>query len=341
VIVPLTSHHLERWQPRLPELEALAQPLLHSQAVQRLRKVTFLGILSPRFRQLPGCPLWRSDVSSVAEDGSRFDHSIGVAVTAVDTARQLGLSADSQRYAAAWGLTHDIATWALSHTSEPALEAVTGMATRQLRTAMVLGRAGAPAPYRIDSALREMNVNPARLDDIFNNATDQADQELALFKQVIHSPLTPDTLEGTWRSGTVFGLPVPAPEEVLPALMRHDGVACLARYHMNIVLDFWNRKAEIYNRYINREDVARWESAWSLALRQGLSGLSLAESLEMPEEEMIEKVQRGGLAAPKALIRYKEMQKYYVNGDLDALPPEPPVTELWRVLRREPAGSPD
>jgi hypothetical protein len=186
-----------------------------------------------------------------------------------------------------------------------------------------------------------MAVDPATLAGLFDRTTDLADEELGLFQQVIHSPLTPDTLEGTWRCGTVFGVPVPAPQEVLPALVRQGRVVCLLRQHLDVVLDFWNRKAEVYRRYINREDVVLWESAWSLALERDFAGLSLAESLEVPEEQLVEKVRREGVPPPKGPIRYKEPQHYYVNGDLDALPPEPPVSELWRVLRREPVGSLD
>jgi hypothetical protein len=330
-----------RWLARLPELEGLAQPLLRSPAVQRLRKVTFLGILSPRFREFPGWPLSRPATSPVADDGSRFDHSIGVAATAVELARRLGMSASGQRYAAAWGLTHDIATWPLAHTGEPAFAATTGITSRRLRAAMVLGQDDAPAQYRVVTALREMAVDAGTLAELFDGLTDRADEELALLSQVIHSPLTPDTLEGSWRCGAVFGVPVPSPEEVLPALIRQGRVVHLHRHHLHVVLDFWNRKAEVYRRCINRQDVVLWESAWSLALQRDFAGLSLADSLEISEDELVQTVRRKGLPSPTAPLRYKEPQDYYVNGDLDALPPEPRVSDLWRVLRREPVGSLD
>src|SRR5262249_19716611 len=155
-----------------------------------------------------------------------------------------------------------------------------------------------------------------------------ADQELALLKQVIHSPLTPDTLEGTWRCGIVFSVPVPAPDAILPALSHQGPLVRLARQHLGVVLDFWNRKAAGDSRYSDREDRVGVASAWSLALQRAFAGLSLAESLEIPEEELVQMVQRHGVPSPKAPVRYKEPQHYYVNGDLDALPPDPPVGEL-------------
>jgi hypothetical protein len=339
VAVDSDDRLLSQWQPRLPELEALAGPLLRSAAVQRLRNVTFLGILSPRFHRLPGCPLWPAHAASLPDDGSRLDHSVGVALTALEVARRLGLSSDAQRYAVAWGLTHDIATWPLAHTSEPAFEAITGTTPRTLRTAMVLGRAEAPEPYRLAPALREMGVDPEALARLFDRGPAAVESELALFMQVIRSPLTPDTLEGTWRCGVVFGVPVPPPQEVLLALVRRDRTASLGRQHLRAVLEFWRRKAEVYRNYINREDVALWESAWSLALQREFVGISLDRSLDIPEEALVERVRRTGVPPTRRVVRYKEPQEYYVNGALDALPPEPPVSELWRVLRREPAGS--
>jgi hypothetical protein len=270
-------------------LDALVGPLLHSHAAQRLRNVTFLGILSPRFRQLPGCPLWPPAPEALPDDGSRFDHSIGVALTALDFAQQFGLSPRARRYAAAWGLVHDVATWPLSHTSEPAFTAATGMTSRRLREAMLLDREVVPPPYRLGSILREMDLDPVTLVDLFSRVP-VSDEDLALFQQVVRSPLTPDTLEGAWRSGLVFGVPVPAPQEV------------------------------------------------RLALQRDFAGLSLARSLEISEDELVEKVQRTGLPSPEGIVRYKEPQEYSVNGDLDAMPPELPVSDLWRLLRREPAG---
>jgi hypothetical protein len=332
---------LSRWQYRLPELEALAGPLLHSPAVQRLCGITFLGILSPRFRDLPGCPLWPSGTLPVPEDGSRFDHSIGVALTALDIARRFGLSAKGQRYSVAWGLTHDIATWPLAHTSEPAFEALTGISPRRLRTAILLGDTDITERYRLDSACREMGLDPHALASLFGGGTLCDDEELALLDQVIHSPLTPDTLEGMWRSGTVFGIAVPAPEEVQRALVRCDRVACLDRGYLAVVREFWERKAQVYRDFINRKDVVLWESAWTLGLLRAFAGLSLSRSLEVREEELIETVLRQGLPFAQGPLRYKEPQEYHVNGLLDTLPPLVPVSELWDVLHRGPARSPN
>jgi hypothetical protein len=334
-----TESPFSPWHHRLSELHALARPLLQSRAVQRLAGATFLGILSPRFRSAIASPLWPEPLRDAVEDGSRHDHTLGVALVALDLARKLDFSERGQRYAVAWGLTHDIATWPLSHTSEPAFSAITGMSARNLRAGMLLGSAEVPERYHLAPILRDLDIDPSALASLFDRSGTPADEELALLEQVVRSPLTPDTLEGMWRCGVVFGIPVIHPNEVIPAFLRHRGTACLDRRRMSAVIDFWRGKSLVYERFINREDVVLWESAWAAALQRCCAGVSLADSLELSEDELVSAVQRQGLPSVSRVVRYKEPQEYIVNGALDALPPEPPVSDLWRVLRREPVGT--
>jgi hypothetical protein len=105
------------------------------------------------------------------------------------------------------------------------------------------------------------------------------------------------------------------------------------------VLEFWKSKADVYHRFINRDDVVLWESAWTMALQRCCAGLSLSDFLEVCEGELIGTVTRLGVPTASHIIRYKEPQEYLINGTLDALPAEPSVGDLWRVLRREPVGS--
>ncbi len=334
----LSENQFSLWQTRISELQALAQPLLRSRAVQRLASVTFLGILSPRFRGEVDSPLWPAAGSAAADDGSRYDHSLGVALLALDLARRFDFSERGQRYAVAWGLTHDIATWPLAHTSEPALSAITGVSARGLRTAMLLGGHEVPEQYRLAPILRDLDLDPAVLASLFERDGLPVDEALSVFKQVIHSLLTPDTLEGMWRCGAVFGVPVPRPDQVIAAILRHRNTACVDSGRWHTVLEFWRSKADIYHRFINREDVVLWESAWTLSLQQCCAGVSLADSLGLSEDTLVDAVKRMGLPPVPRIVRYKEPQEYIINGALDALSPEPPVSELWRVLRREPIG---
>jgi hypothetical protein len=335
----LSKNPFSQWHQRLPELQALAEPLLRCRAVQRLAGVTFLGILSPRFRGVVDSPLWPPTKGEAKDDGSRYDHTLGVALLALDLARRFDFSEQGQRYAVAWGLTHDIATWPLSHTGEPAFTAITGLSARNLRAAMLLGSEVVPKRYRVAPVLRDLDLDPSALGFLFDRHQFPADEELALLKEVVHSPLTPDTLEGMWRCGVVFDVSVTSPDDVLAALVRRGRSACVDGRRMPTVLEFWRGKSDVYQRFINREDVILWESAWAMALQRCCAGVSLADSLELSEAALVSALARSGVPTASRVVRYKEPQEYIINGALGALPPEPSVGELWRVLRREPAGT--
>lgn len=324
---------------KLTELEPLAKPLIESPAFQRLDGLTFLGILSPRFATHFLSPLWGSSCFGI-EDGSRRDHSIGVALTALELARRLELSSSAVRYAVAWGLTHDIATWPLSHTGEAAFRSITRTTPQEVRAAMLLGSEKMPRHYRLDRILRLMDIEPEVLLALFQKEPIQASAELGMLQKVIHSPLTPDTLEGAWRAGAVFGVSVPSPADILPCFVRVGGDVCLHHHHLGTVIEFWNRKAEMYHRFINRPEIILWESAWTLAIKRDCSDWSLAESLDATEDSLVAHILKVGLPKCSHVVRYKKPQEYLVSGNIEMLRAKPSVGELWRVLERRPMEVP-
>lgn len=321
---------------RLEALRAVAEPLLRSFPVQRLASVTFLGILSPKYRERCASPLSAARLTNERDGGTRYEHTLGVAWLALEVARQLGLSVRGQRYAVAWGLLHDVATWPLSHTSEPSFAELTGWAAHDLREAMVLGSEALPDRYRLPRHLAEVDVDPAPLADLFAKRAIHADGELEMVRQLVRSPLTPDALEGMSRCGRVFGVEFPSSEAVIGALFPHRGMVYLRASGIPVALDFWRAKAEVYRRYINRPEVIRWESAWALAIKRNHLGISLVESLERDEEAIVEGVLRTGLPPVPLTVRYKPPQEYSITAFPETLLTQPAVGDLWQVLRREP-----
>jgi HD superfamily phosphohydrolase len=305
------------------DLHALAGSVLQSTAFARLTGLTFLGILSPRYGGARG----------VAEDGDRGDHSVGVAAIAVELARRLGLSAGAQRYAAAWGLVHDVATWPLSHTSEPAFTRLTGVSARALRAMMILGDRRLPAALRLDRALAEMGVSPRSLLGLFGGAPAGASIELDLLGQLIRSRLTPDTLEGIFRSGRAYGVPVPDPEQILAVLGRNLFEVTVAPGGLQVVREFWRAKARVYRAHINTPSAARRDSTWSRAIEKALPGISLGASLELTEEDVVRAVQERGLPEAAAEERYKPRHGYsFCARTARRLAGWVPVAALNRVL---------
>ncbi len=315
------------------QLAELAQPLLDAPAFVRLSGITFLGILSPHFDTRgsgsppapsapnpvdtrgsgsPPAPSAPNPVesSSTPDDGTRADHSLGVAAIAVDLARRLGLSTTTQRYAAAWGLLHDIATWPLSHTSEPAFARLTGVSARELRQMMILGDSRIPSALQVNRALDDMGVHPRSLLALFRGPAPYASIELHLLAQVIRSHLTPDTLDGMWRTGHVYGVTVPAPEEILAVLGRNLFDVTVAPGGISLIGEFWERKGRIYGDHINTPQAMRRDSTWSLAIERTFADISLAASLELSEADVIRAVQRMGLPSIDSCDRYKPPHEY-------------------------------
>lgn len=312
------------WEARRAELQAFAHPLLESQAFRRLRRITFLGALSPRYSH-------ETRAVAAAFDGTRMDHSLGVASLALDVARQLELGERTQRYAVAWGLLHDIATWPLSHTSEPAFEERIGVSGRVLRAMIISGRAieaaggllRIPAKYRLVSRLVDMDLDGDVLLELFEPTHAPADAEMAILWQVIHSPITPDTLEGIWRAGQVYDIEVPAPQRICGLLRRGRGEA-MGCDGSGVIRDFWQAKAEVYRRHINHHRTVRWESECSFAIRNRLRARGLRRldtCLELSEEDFVDTIRqfqqlwRQSFLPGMGVFRYKPPCEYIVGDD--------------------------
>ncbi len=326
-----------------------AEPILSSKAFQRLYDVTFLGILSPHFSHLSGHPLSsRVDKGlDLADDGSRADHSLAVAGLAVKFCDAFSLSIAAKKYAVAWALIHDIATWPLSHTGEVAFSSITGTTHKLLRHKMVMGSLELPDDFRLLDRIQEMGIDSDRLNILFEKRThrlDEMDKDLKEFHMVyslIHSAITPDTLEGIYRSGRAIGINVPDPENVLNSFEIKEidcfDDAIVRRNYSGPILKFWRQKQKIYDRYINATRTVEFESRWSDAIKEVFGDVSLVESLELSEDEIVKSVSQTGLPPFESVNRYKAPQKYILDCSLRnkrVLHSDSPIEHLDSLLIR-------
>jgi HD domain len=313
-------------------LANLVGPLLNSAAVQRLSRITFLGILSPRHRRRTECPLYAGR-KSVIDDGTRLDHTVGVSVLASKIAHQLGLSAEVSRYAAAWGLLHDIATWPLSHTGEAAFSVSTGLQHRRLREMMIRGDPLLPEEMTVKKELKELRIEEDRLLSLFDKSSRPPDRNLASLWWVVNSPLTPDSLEGIWRCGRSFKLKLKAPDTWVQSFRSTLFEPCVPRRASRDGRLFWHKKSFIYEHYINRHDVVTFESGWSQAIRVVFGEVTLVESLMLPEDEIVCTVLKKGVPQTHQIVRYKPPHIYTV-APRKGTPGELGVNELETMLLR-------
>ncbi len=307
----------------------IGKPLLQSPAFQRLRDISFLGILAPRYWervQPPACLLLRSVGSKKAAGigDSRADHSLAVARLCLSLVTKLGMPAVTHRYAVAWGLTHDIATWALSHTGEAAFSAITGTAVSKLRRMMILGSTQLPQELTVRRELAAMNVDARRLTSLFSreppsasHRPNQTEEEHGMdaLRSIVNCPLTPDTLDGIWRAGQELGLTVPEPGAVLESFGQSLFGPMVPSACSRPALSFWRRKSDIYTRLINRKEVVSWESRCSMVLREHFASSSLVASLRLRDDALVAVLAGTPIGNSPSVFRYKAPRSYRLSAD--------------------------
>lgn len=294
-------------------LEEWAKPIIESLAFTRLANITFLGILSPRFSYLPGFPFRLH--SSVGPDGTRADHSLRVAILLQQMMSMTKLPDNVQRQGIAWALLHDIATWPLSHTGEPAFSTITSTNPRRLRRMIIKGAAGIPGYLSLSRELEEMGVDKLSLLELYDKRKMPADGATRMLWKLIHSPVTPDTLEGMYRSGRAYNVDVPDPGDVIESLDTNlFADAFVSRSKSSSVLRFWRAKSKIYSSYINSKAAIRFESMWVDRIERHFKGIDLIESLLMPENCIVNAVAHESLKKNKRVStkRYKPPLDYFV-----------------------------
>lgn len=300
--------------PNRDAIKRSAEPLIRSAAFRRLSSLSFLGILSPRYRALEGHPY---ATIRLKHDGSRAQHSLGVASIVLEAAGKLQLSALARRYAVAWALLHDIATWPLSHTGEAGFYRVADIRSRDLREAMIKGSYFLPRALLVFSPLKQLSLEHDVLLALFDKDSSGFDKDISALHELIHSPITPDTLEGMWRSGEVFGISVPHPRKVIDSLYIDVFARVMVdRRKSQHVLDFWRTKSDVYARHINSWESIEFESAWSRAIEGAHSQISLVDSLRLTEKQVIESVLSGLAPKFKEIARYKAPLEYVTLPEL-------------------------
>lgn len=314
-------------------LVPIAGSLVDSEGFKRLRLTTFLGVLSPKFAQLVDAPISFTGVA----DGSRRDHSIGVAALLLDICNYLSLSQESCRYGVAWGLLHDIATWPLSHTGEAAFTQSLGVDAKKLRIQMIEGSKKLPSRLHLNKAISEMGLDKSILVSLLNSREPAKSKSVQMIWSIIHSPITPDTLEGIWRTGRVFGVDVPEPRVVASAIGKSLFGPVILKTESRSILSFWRRKADVYGKVINSKKIISWESAWSFSIAHYFKDIELEESFHLDEEEIIKEVLKKGLLVPTKVQRYKGPLEYYLDR-LDrrrVLDSDQPLLGLRQILKKK------
>jgi len=313
------------WQDAEIELKYYASPIINSKIFNRLDSISFLGILSPFYIN----KLKNKDSKSDFYGGTRRDHSIGVAKIMLEITKHLNLSEKAKTYGIAWGLVHDISTWPFSHTSEPAFQKITNLSSRKLREMIVEGSNELSSEFSLKNELIDMEIDLNILKKIYNKSNDieldinleeKLKSELKIIKNIINSPITPDTLEGIWRTGKIFDVQVPEPEKIYSSfqkttLFSNDGLIGIEGNKSKEILSFWRKKRDIYRKFINKDRILHFESnfASSLTIYLNNKKMSLNELLKIKESDIIHILDNLQIKRNNEIIKYKQPLTYSVS----------------------------
>lgn len=300
-------------------IDPIVEPLINSKPFQRLHNITFLGILSPRFADLPDHPLAsKKDAKGrlLGDDESRAAHSLAVGRIVFKFCELFSLPRQTKRYAIAWALLHDIATWPLSHTSEAAFIRITQVTHQTLRRKLIVNDPSIPKDYRLGHAIREMDIDPNQVALLFNKNFKPEDPSLGRLYSFIHSAITPDTLEGIYRSRRALGIDVLSPSDILDSFEGDLLHTMILRKQSRPVLKFMREKKDIYEKYINTQQAIEYESRWTDAILHLFGSISLIDSLELDEDEIVTQVCQLGLPAFQSIGRYKAPRRYMIDETL-------------------------
>lgn len=288
---------------------SVAASLCDEPAILRLQQISFLGLLSCRHPNV---------YSAKFDDGTRHEHSVGVAELAWRIAEHLELGERAGVLGVAWGLTHDIATWAMSHSSEPAFELRTGLTSREIRTAIITDSADVSSSLHIGSALNRMGVKREDLCELFLPRNASVSPDLRILHSVLRGVLSPDALEGMTRTAKAFGRKAPPIEEIVNAFTIRGGEVGLLAEGLDSVLTFWDLKSAIYLENINDPKVVALESRWARLLSERLGKLSVGQSMALSEEELLQivPIEEAYLGGGERVFKYKPPARHGVSVEM-------------------------
>lgn len=252
--------------------------LLDCHVLERIKGISFLGVTSTLFQK---------------KDSTRFSHSINVAYLASLIAKNIKFLDEERNILVLYYLFHDIGHLPNSHVTEPLLR----LLKIRYKFHDSLGL------YMLDSDLFAKNwvCNNIkngewvweRIRDIFRNDFTLVNNRI---REIIKSPINPDTIEGIYRSASILDIKNIFLEEIVEGIfsdeVKHN--IFYSKNHLKYVFDFFELQKNIYNNYIfsiaNQSAEAMWKKALLLAIEK--NAINIDEDLfNLSEEDLIHKIQ--------------------------------------------------
>ncbi|MES0490842.1 MAG: hypothetical protein ABUK01_12675 [Leptospirales bacterium] len=307
------------WLNYSNEINRFAGLLVKNPFFQRMKNTTFLGILSPYFHEYTksNSPI---HLSRKYIDGNRLDHSLNMAALLINLydsnfeniKHSDNLKEEIIRYAVVWCILHDLTTWPVSHTSEPAFENIFNTSHKEILFSMINNSKNLPREMWLGDTLADINININDILCLLKKMKPNNENLIPLYN-LISSPINPDTIEGMWRASPVFmsknriNHPIKVYSNI-EVLMTND--IMIKHGKRGNLLNFWKNKSIVYKDFINKDKVVRWESSWTLAIQKSVGNIDLLESFYLDEDELIKKAKKYFSEDVTEIHRYKPPHVY-------------------------------
>lgn len=214
-------------------IDAGFEDIITSPLFQRLKKISFLGLLDY--------------VYSVGKPSTRYEHTISVANLSLLQARYLKLTDKETEILVGAALLHDVGHAPFSHNSEPFL-----LEHKNLYHTGVLSN------FLRQSKYLDMGILGNRADDIKTGMVDlllKRNSNMNKLHDIFHIPLSCDKIEGNNRTLTNLGMEGYDLIELMKSIIKIDGKFYAISDKLDIIEKFWLLEIELYWRWIYTKQV--------------------------------------------------------------------------------------
>lgn len=212
--------------------------VINSKEMQRLKKISFLGLLHKIF--------------NMKEIHSRYDHSLGVAYLGLKFCEFNNIKKEDEIYLILACLLHDIGHFALSHLTEKVFN------TDHKEHTLNLIRKENDNLDNLDCILKKYSIDKDRIIEIL-----RGDNKKGYYSQLILGKINLDTIDAISRCAYVFDENYTNPIKLVSYLDIQDSELVLNKKKYKFFDKFWLLKNKIYQKYIYNEKNLKLEATFN------------------------------------------------------------------------------
>ncbi len=259
----------ENYMKELNEYDAIVHDVINSFELQRLKKISFLGLLNKIFP---------------TKSYSRYDHSLGVGYLGLYLCRIKSIPKEKGLYLVLACLLHDIGHLPYSHLTERIFKI-----DHKKRTFDLIKKGG-NGYYDVENSvnriLKRNNIDPDKIIKIL-----KSESKIGFINSLFEIPINLDTIEAINRCAFSLGIKGLNPLQILKTFKIKKDKLVLNKDDFKLYDQFWFLKNRIYQDYIYSDENIKLEARYYFSLSNFFRNLSKSESLEkyalMHDEEFI------------------------------------------------------